>query len=232
METEAASYKGRTNAAIVRDVVHDVVAQVAREELPLVEGLARFDDDTVGRRLGHREGQRPEPLGFGSDEVTALVTGVVWLTLDQTVRQLGERTADGVVRGAGGLLRRVLRRHTEPATVPPLTPEQLAEVRQRVLEVAARRGLGRERAETVADAVVARLALGTAQAEPPAPQGESGGSADRSTGGSAGHGVGGTTDSSAGRGVGGGPDGSTGGSVGGTPDRSTGGSAGGGPERS
>ncbi|MFD8733442.1 hypothetical protein ACFV06_00800 [Streptomyces sp. NPDC059618] len=200
MGTEAASYKGRTNAATVRDVVHDVVAQIAREELPLVEGLARFDDDTVGRRLGHREGQRPEPLGFGSDEVTALVTGVVWLTLDQTARQLGERTADGVLRGAGGLLRRVMRRHTEPATVPPLTPEQLAEVRQRVLEVAARRGLGRERAETVADAVVARLALGTAQTEPPAPQGELGGSADRSTDGAT--------------------EGSTGGSAGGGPERS------------
>ncbi|MFE7332909.1 hypothetical protein ACFU8W_50565 [Streptomyces sp. NPDC057565] len=40
-----------------------------------------------------------------------------------------------------------------------MTLEQLAEVRQRVLEVAARRGLEQERAETVADAVVARVAL-------------------------------------------------------------------------
>ncbi|MFI0220423.1 hypothetical protein [Streptomyces lydicus] len=175
-------------AGAVREVVHDVVARVAREELPVVEGLAQFGDATVVRRLGHRGGRRREPLGFGAGDVAALVTGVVWLALDQTVRQLGERPADGVLRGAGGLLRRVLRRYAEPATVPPLTPEQLAEVRQRMLEVAARRGLERERAETVADAVVARLALGTTEAVPPASQGELGGAADGGTGGSAGNG--------------------------------------------
>lgn len=186
--TEAASYEGRTTAATVRDVVHDVVARVAREELPVVEGLARFGEATVVRRLGHRGGRRREPLGFGAGEVAALVTGVVWLALDETVRQLGERVADGVLRGTGGLLRRVLRRHAEPAMVPPLTPEQLSEVRQRVLEVAARRGLERERAETVADAVVARLALGTAAAVPPVAQGDLGGAADSGTGSSTGSG--------------------------------------------
>ncbi|MBT2441816.1 hypothetical protein J7E93_17200 [Streptomyces sp. ISL-36] len=115
-----------------------------------------------------------------------MVTGVVWLALDQTVRQLGERAADGALRGTRGLLRRVFRRNAEPATVPPLTPEQLAEVRQRVLEVAAQRGLERERAETIAEAVVVRLVLGTMEAVPPAALGELGGAADGGTSGSAG----------------------------------------------
>ncbi|MEU2609634.1 hypothetical protein [Streptomyces albus] len=189
MGTEAASFEGRMSAGAVRDVVHDVVARVAREELPVLEGLAQFGDATVVRRLGHRGGRRREPLGFGAGEVAALVTGVVWLALDQTVRQLGERAADGVIRRAGGALRQVLRRDTAPVTVPPLTPEQLAEVRQRVLEVAARRGLGRERAETVADAVVARLALGPAEAVPPAPGDRPGGAGSSGTGDSAGGGT-------------------------------------------
>ncbi|MFE7708807.1 hypothetical protein ACFU6I_24075 [Streptomyces sp. NPDC057486] len=161
MGTQAASYEGRTTPGTLREVARDVVA---RDELPVVEGLARFGDATVVRRLRHRDGRRRERLGFGAGEVTALVTGAVWLALDQTVRQLGERAADCAPHGARDLLRRVFRRHAEPATVPSLAPEQLAEVRQRVLEVAARRGLEREYAETVADAMVARLALGAAGA--------------------------------------------------------------------
>ncbi|GAB3949371.1 hypothetical protein GCM10028832_01480 [Streptomyces sparsus] len=186
METEAASYEEHTNTGTVREVVHDVVARVAQEEVPVMEGLARFSDATVVRRLGHRGGRRREPLGFGAGEVAALVTGVVWLALDQTVRLLGERAADRTLRGTRGLLRRVFRRNAEPARVPPLTPEQLAEVRQRVLEVAAQRGLERERAETVAEAVVVRLVLGTTEVVPPAAPGELGGTADGGTSDSAG----------------------------------------------
>ncbi|MFK0047671.1 hypothetical protein ACIQU4_26975 [Streptomyces sp. NPDC090741] len=40
-----------------------------------------------------------------------------------------------------------------------MTREQLAQVRQGVLEMAAQRGLSQQRAIAVADAVVARLAL-------------------------------------------------------------------------
>ncbi|WP_344489668.1 hypothetical protein [Streptomyces enissocaesilis] len=70
--------------------------------------------------------------------------------------------------------------------MPPLTTEQLAEVRQRVLEVAAQRGLERERAETVAEAVVVRLVLGTTEVVRPAAPGELGGVADGGTSDSAG----------------------------------------------
>ncbi|MEO7195604.1 MAG: hypothetical protein ABIZ05_12435 [Pseudonocardiaceae bacterium] len=44
-------------------------------------------------------------------------------------------------------------------TVPPLTREQIVEVRQRMLELAAQNGLERERAVTLADLLVARLTL-------------------------------------------------------------------------
>jgi hypothetical protein len=46
--------------------------------------------------------------------------------------------------------------------VPVLTREQPGEVRRRVLETAAQRGLGQERATAIADAVIARLALAEA----------------------------------------------------------------------
>jgi hypothetical protein len=58
------------------------------------------------------------------------------------------------------VLRKVFtKRRPGPVVVPPLTREQLDEVRQRVLEVAAQRGLSDEQARAVADVLVARLAL-------------------------------------------------------------------------
>ncbi|RGC68191.1 hypothetical protein C5N14_14830 [Micromonospora sp. MW-13] len=142
----------------VRDVVRDVVAEVAEQELPLVIGLSRFSEAVVVRRLARTKGRR-ETLGFGVGEVVPLVTAAVWLVLDQTAQQ----AAGLVVTGSLGRLRtwwRRLRRRPSVAVVPPLTQEQLREVHQRVIDVGGRRGLSRRQSEVVADAVVARLALG------------------------------------------------------------------------
>ncbi|MFG3399361.1 hypothetical protein [Streptomyces parvus] len=148
----------------VRAVVRDVVEEVAPAELVLVDGLALLDDTTAVRRLSVRGGRR-EPLGFGLGEMAALVTPVVWLVLDQTARKFAESAVDSSLRGARGALLKVLRRGGEPVTIPPLTAEQLAEVRTQVLESASHRGLTVEVAQTVADAVVARLATTSADTD-------------------------------------------------------------------
>lgn len=161
MGSEAARSGDRTvtkEGLRIRDVVRDVVAEVAPEELPLVAGLARFDDVTVVRRLGDR-GRRRETLGFGLGEIAALVTPVVWLAVNQAAQRIVGAAVDGTVGRAGSALRKLLRRSGEHVTVPPLTREQLSGVRKSVLEVAAQRGLEAERASVIADAVVARMAL-------------------------------------------------------------------------
>ncbi|HEX5406375.1 MAG TPA: hypothetical protein VFX16_29220 [Pseudonocardiaceae bacterium] len=142
----------------VRDVVRVVVGEIAPEELPLVDGLAQFGDATAVRRLS-RQGGRREPLGFGFDEATALVTPVVWLAVDQAARRLGGAAADGAVTGAKSVLGRI-RGRTTPVVVPALSSDQLAVVHREILRVAADRGLGEKRALMIADAVVARLTLG------------------------------------------------------------------------
>ncbi|MDG9681223.1 hypothetical protein QC334_00480 [Streptomyces sp. DH18] len=149
----------------LRDLVRDVVTQVAPEELPLVAGLAGFDDATAVRRLRGRD-RRREPLGFGLGEVAALVTPVVWLALDQAVQRILGTWVDQAITGTGTTLRRLFRRPvSEPVTIPPLTPEQLALVRESVLTMAARRGLEPERATVIADAVVTRLVLVEAETD-------------------------------------------------------------------
>ncbi|GAA4661186.1 MULTISPECIES: hypothetical protein [Amycolatopsis] len=154
----------------VRDLVRDVVTEVAPEELPVVEGLLQFDDDTVVRRL--RRGNRlREPLGFGLGEIATLVTPALWLVLDEA----GRRFAGAAVESAGKRLRAacraLLRRRSKPVTVPLLTREQVADVRHRVLESAVRNGLTRPDAVALADAVAARLFL-------PEPDGTDGDPAD------------------------------------------------------
>ncbi|MEX2983331.1 hypothetical protein [Streptomyces sp. C36] len=165
-----------TEGTRVRDVVRDVVARVAPEELPLVEALARFDDATVVRRLGRRGGRR-EPLGFGLGEIAAMAAPVVWLVVDETARQIAAAVATSATTGTRTVIRRLLRRPDAPVTVPELTREQLAEIHRRVVESAVQRGLGDERAATIADAVVARLALagpGEEAQGPPGPESAAG----------------------------------------------------------
>ncbi|MEV8322255.1 hypothetical protein [Kitasatospora sp. NPDC056731] len=160
MGSEAAhseSRKAAPGGARVRDVVRDVVAEAAAEELPLVAWLTRFDDASAVRRLAGRS--RSEPLGFGLGEVAALVTPVVWLALDQVGQRIADAAVDGAAKGLRAGLRKVFRKGAVPVTIPPLTREQLVEVRQSVLDSAAQRGLAEQRASAIADAVVARLAL-------------------------------------------------------------------------
>ncbi|MFC4011305.1 hypothetical protein ACFOY2_29040 [Nonomuraea purpurea] len=145
----------------VLDVVRDVVAEVAPEELMLVDGLAGLDDDAVRRRLGRRGGRR-EPLGFGLGEIAVLVTPVVWLVVDEAARRIGSEAGEVTVKGTKAALRKLLRRPTADVVVPDLTREQLAEVHQQVVETAVKHGLEESRAQLIADAVAGRLALAAA----------------------------------------------------------------------
>lgn len=138
--------------------MRDVVARIAPDELVIVEGLARLPQDTVVQRLS-RTGRRQDPLGFGIGDVATLVTPVVWLMVNEAAKQAATSAVDSSTKATRTLLRRVLRRHPAPVVVPVLTRAQLEQVRSRVLETATQRGLGRERATAIADAVVTRLVL-------------------------------------------------------------------------
>lgn len=156
---------------LVRDLVRSVAGELAPEELPVMAGLQGFDDATVVRRLGGR-GRRREPLGFGAGDVAVLVIPVVWLVLNEVGQRMVNTTLDRTGPRVGAALRRLVRRPAAPVTVPPLSREQLAEVRTLVRVAAVERGLSASRAEVIADAVVTRLALAeAAEDESPEPSG-------------------------------------------------------------
>jgi hypothetical protein len=150
----------------VREVVHDVVADVAPEELPVLAGLSQLDDDEALRRLTRRRRPR-ERLGFGLDTVATLATAITWVAVQESVKRIVDPAADGLSRRVGTRLRRLFRRPSAPAIVPVLTREQLTEVHRRVVEVADQNGLDADRATVLADRVVARLVLTALDTERP-----------------------------------------------------------------
>jgi hypothetical protein len=151
---------GGRPATPVVDVVHDVVATFAPDELPVVDALGRLGPRRAPRRLRRRRRSR-EPLAFGFGDVGALACAVAWIAVDQAVRDTMTESASG----ARTWLRRLLRGRRVVVTVPPLTHDQLARVHGEVLAVAAREGWPPERAHSLAERVVGRLAL------PPSPAG-------------------------------------------------------------
>lgn len=139
-------------------MVRAVVAQVAADELVLVDELSRVDDKAAVRLLRHRRRREPS-LGYGLAEVATLVTPVVWLSLSEAARRIGASAGDGAAAGGRALFRKLLRRKAPPAVIAKPTAEQRAMIHRIVLDAGVTRGLSQQRAATIADAVYTQLEL-------------------------------------------------------------------------
>lgn len=142
----------------IRAVVTEVVVETAEDELFLVHALEEVDDDEVVRRLT-RQGKSRDPLGFGVEAASAVVTSIVWIALSETVRKLVDTAAERI-----GEAKRRRRRKSAPVVVPPLTREQLAEVETAIITASRTAGLSEKRAGAIAHATVSRLILAPAEA--------------------------------------------------------------------
>lgn len=131
--------------AKVRDVVRDVVAEVAPDEVLLLDQLAPLDEGRVTRLFERRVRDmesHPAPyaephvdprtdshtdlhldshtdphmgsLECGHVDVTAPVTPVVWLALDEAARRTTCRAIDGRSRRRTPLLHHLFRRRRQP----------------------------------------------------------------------------------------------------------------------
>lgn len=139
----------------ISDVIRDVVAQVAPAELHIVDSLLAEHGADITSRYPTKRGKRQQPLGFGLGDMVVLVTPVVWVVVEHIAGRLADSATDGVVNRVRHLFRR---RMPKPHAVRlPLTPEQLAEVRQKALEAGARQNLTPEQSEHIANAIIARL---------------------------------------------------------------------------
>jgi hypothetical protein len=152
---------------LIRELSRDVVTRMAPQELPLF----RIISDSYFRHNGSVPAARPggdEMLGFGLESAALLLTPIVLPVISAVLDDLAENLARAVtIRGKDGLrrvLRLLLRRDAQQPlagnTVPPISSEQLARVRQVAFEKARQLKLPDDKAELLADSVTGSLAAG------------------------------------------------------------------------
>ncbi len=171
-----------TDEAIIRYGAEIIVRQVAPEELPFFPEIsdAYF---AAPERVLTGGGAGGGPLRFGAAELVDLMSVVALAVMNATVEHTVSETLKGVKPSAlPGALKRLFglgratgegnrgRAALEPRPSPEprqpsdpplsLTPEQLAQVREVAIEVACRHGAKADKAEVMANAVVAMLLPG------------------------------------------------------------------------
>jgi hypothetical protein len=117
-------------------------------------GRAQRGDRRGGRRSAVGGPARDERLGFGLEDVAVLVSPVLYIALDQAVRKIVDGSIDGTRRALPRWPRWAARRRKAVPTVPALSAQHIAEIRDQVTALAVERGVPGDKIERVREAVV------------------------------------------------------------------------------
>jgi len=143
---------------LITQVAHDVVAQMAPQELSLFPTIseAYFKNP---RKMREGQAGKEEMLGFGMEAVSVVLMSPIVLTIvDDVIQALAQGvTESGIVRK---LLQKLhlVKRETEKISMP-LSPEQMRQVHQLTIVKARQFKLSESQAQLLADSLVGRLAL-------------------------------------------------------------------------
>lgn len=149
-----------TPATPIRAVVWDVVSAIAPKELPYLQGAEGISDPVIVRQL-QQGGKSNRTLGFGTDQVIAVVTAAVWLALNTAAQEVVKAGLSKGHSRTKALVRKVARRPAVATVMPPLSSGNLDLIEQIVLqEVKLRTDLPEGQGEAIAKAVRTRLAGG------------------------------------------------------------------------
>ncbi|PXX61122.1 hypothetical protein DFR70_109314 [Nocardia tenerifensis] len=168
---DVAGHRPSGESVLVGDLVREVIADVAPDELALVDRLRQLDNGDAVRLLQRRR-RGGDLLGFGLDEVVVLASPIVWVAVDEAVKRFTDTAITGGGKAVRQRLRRLLGRGEGAPIVPEFTREQIADVHTQVADAAMRAGMDADRARIIADKVGIRLALrgsGVDAARPPEP---------------------------------------------------------------
>jgi uncharacterized spore protein YtfJ len=151
---------------LITELACVVVAKTAPEELPLFRATSAAYFKNTNKLLKSQMG-KDELLGFGLGEAVSLLTPTVLVVVTDAVTFVTVAFAKSVAEESenfiSDLIRKLFKRShkkKEHHDLPPLTPEQLTQVRKRAYEKACQLKLSDDRASLLADAVVGSLVKG------------------------------------------------------------------------
>ena len=141
---------------LVADLARDLIGAIAPGELPLFGAMSKawFADPA---RVQTKQGD--DVLAFGVAETTALLSPVLLAAATQALKYAGQELGRSVASASLAWLRDQLRHllHGENSGVS-LDAQQIAKLRAITLETTRRYRIPKEKAEQIADAMMARLA--------------------------------------------------------------------------
>ncbi|MEV6241015.1 hypothetical protein [Lentzea sp. NPDC051838] len=154
-----------TTVRTADELARRVVRRIAPEELPSFDIVAAPYLETPEQAERRLRRAYDDPLGFGLGDIVAMATPVVALVSGSVITAVSDSVGKAVRDGTTNAVRRTWRKLRGKPAEPlellatPLTTSQLAEVRQIALERALSLGMKQQKAEALADAVLAALVL-------------------------------------------------------------------------
>ena len=150
----------------VAELARDLISQTAPQELPLFRANSEAFFTNPEKLLAGQKG-KDEMLGFGVGEAVAMMTPTVLAVTGEVVKFLMEelkKTAkDESTALVGETVKKMFKKfrpeEKKENSPAPLTPEQLAQVRELALKKARHLKLSDARCKLLADALVGSLAV-------------------------------------------------------------------------
>lgn len=156
----------REQAELIAELARDTIREVAPEELLLFRANSQAFFENPERALqGERSGD--ELLGFGTGVEVAFLTPIVLAVATEVVKFVVAEIAQSSKQESAQLIQNRVKQvfkklQSADAGTPtssPLTPTQLAHIRQIAYESASRLNVSANQADLLADSLVGKLAV-------------------------------------------------------------------------
>ncbi|MDX8145410.1 hypothetical protein SK854_25090 [Lentzea sp. BCCO 10_0061] len=154
-----------TTVRTADELARRVVRKIAPEELSSFDIVAAPYLESPKQAERRLRQAHDDPLGFGLGDIVAMATPVIALVSGSVITAVSDSVGKAVSDGTTNAVRKAWRKlRGKPAATlelpsTPLTTTQLAEVRQIALERALSLGMDQQKADALADAVIAALVL-------------------------------------------------------------------------
>jgi hypothetical protein len=156
--------ENKVNEELVSELAHDLLGELAPQEKALFKPISEAYFKDPEKVLAGQQG-KDELLGFGAAEAATLLTPVLLAVSTEVVQFLLQEAQKAIESESSTLINetvkswfRRLQPEDEKKAPPPLTPEQLEEVRKIAIKKARQLKLSEKNTKLLADAIVGDLA--------------------------------------------------------------------------